>query len=441
MKKLLSLAVFALCAMSSMAQSAKADLLIQERKFNEALPVIKAEIAKVDESVSKAKAKAAEKGKPVDLSKFNAKYAALYNQAATCEYQTFYTELLNASKAEFDTVVFVKSLDNTIDNLTKCYVYDHTPNAKGKVAAKFEKDNVSYALGLIDYYFNAGYFLHQNGDKEGAGVYFQKHLDLPSNPILVAKKDSLLAAKKDNYEQCAYFNCILNYELENYDKVLKSVDAGLGNPQYAHDLYYMKAEAALKTTGDSAAYVNVIKEAVNNLEDNSRFCETLLAYYYERNDAAGAHSAVDEIIAKSPKSAIAHYMKGCVYMNIENKFADARDCFARALAIDPNDANTNGNMAFAYMNDGRIRRLNGEWPLLDKKTVTGATQVEKYNKQLAEFRDYYEKALPYMEKYRELQPEKSKTWAPALQQIYANLGRQAEADAMDDIMAANARDL
>lgn len=430
MKKILSLAAFALFATAAMAQSAKADLKMQEGKFAEAIPVIDAEIAKVKADCQAAQAKTQAKGKAFDSSKFDAKLAGLYNQNSKCWAQLFTPELMKAAEnAPLDTAAFVKSLDYMIDYASDSYKLDK----KGKFAA----DNLNTVNSCLDYYFYAGYFL-SNSDKEGAAKYFQKHIDLPKLPMFdEAKRAEIYANKKDNYEQAAFYACILNYELQKYDKVLESVDAATGNPEYAHDLYFMKAESALKVTGDSTAYINVVKEAVNNLEDNSRFCETLLAIYYERQDAAGAHQAVDEILAKKP-TATAHYMKGCVYMNIEHKYAEARESFAKALALNPEDANANGNMAFAYINEGRERRLNGEWPLLDRKNVSGPA-VEKYNAQLKEFQSFYENALPYMEKYRELQPEKSKTWAPALQQIFANLGRQAEADAMDEIMAANAR--
>lgn len=440
MKKIFSLIACALFATAGMAQNAKADMKMTEGKYAEALPIIEADITKVQADLKAAADKAAAKGKPFDASKFNAKFAGLYNQSAKCWAQVFTPELMHAASNEpLDTVTFIKSLDNMVEHATLSHKYDNTPNAKGVAKPKFNEDNTRIVESCTDYYFYAGYFL-SNSDKRGAGKYFQKHLDLPNNPLLAAKKDELLASKKDNYQQCAYFASIINYELEDYAAVLKSVDAAMGNPEYEHDLYLMKAESALKTTNDSTAYVGVLKEAIENLEDNSRFCETLLAIYYGREDAKGAHQVVDEIIAKQGnKSANPYYMKGCVYMNIEKDFGKARECFEKALAIDPNDANTNGNMSFAYTNEARERRINGEFKMLDKANVTGAAQIAKYEEQLAEFRSYYEKALPYMEKYRELQPDRSKTWAPALQQIYFNLGRQAEADAMDEIMSANAR--
>lgn len=442
MKKLLSFAALALFAVSAMAQSMKADGMMQEGKFAQAIPVIDAELVKNQADEKAAEAKAQEKGKPFDASKFNVKYAGLYNQNAKCWAQLFTPELMKAAGSQpLDTAMFVNALDKMVDFANLSYKYDNTPNAKGKVAPKYNNDNYQTVSTCLDYFFYAGYFLSTT-DKARAAEYFQKHIDLPNCPMLVSKRDSIYAAKKDNYDQAAFFSCILNYELERYDKVLDALKGGIdGKSENAHDLYLMKAESALKSTGDSIAYLNVLQEAIENMEDNSRFCETLLAYYYERSDAQGAHQVADKIIANRPDNASAHYMKGCVYMNIERNFPDARKCFEKALAINPDDANSNGNMGFAFINEARDRRLNGEFPMLDKKVVTGDVQTKKYNEQLEALREYYRQARVYMEKYRDLQPERSKTWASALQQIYFNLGMEAEAQQMDDIMTANVHSL
>lgn len=76
MKKIFSLAIFSLFATAGMAQSAKAQLKMDEGKFAEALQIVKDAIADTDKSVQEAKEKAQAKGKPVVLDKFNQKYAA-----------------------------------------------------------------------------------------------------------------------------------------------------------------------------------------------------------------------------------------------------------------------------------------------------------------------------------------------------------------------------
>lgn len=438
MKKILSLAAFALFASSSMAQSLKADAKIMEGKYAEALTIVEADIQKTKADMNAAVEKAQAKGKEADLSKYNAKFAGLYNQAGICESQIFNPELMKAaSNAPLDTLVFVKSLDRMVDDFTQSYVYDNTPNPKGKVNGKFNEKNVSTLEGCLDYYFYAAIFLNQNGDKEGASLYFKKHLDLPNNPALASKKAEILEKKADSYAQTAYYGTLLNYEMKKWDEILATVDAGLGNKEYAHDLYLIKAEAVMETTKDTLKYMDVLRDAVVNLENNVEFAKTLIALYSDRNDTKNALALADEIIAKNPNDINAWYIKGTVNLNVVEDYAAARECFEKALAIDPNHVDSNFNMAAAYMNEVADRVKAGEFKFLDKKTVSGQKNVEAYKKELETFQGYYRNAQGYMEKVRELIPENSKKWASPLQRIYFNLGMQAEADAMDDIMRSN----
>ncbi len=437
MKKIFSLAIFSLFTLAGMAQSPKAQLKMDEGKFAEALQVVNEAIADTDKDVQEATAKAQAKGKPVVLDKFNKKYAGLYNQGATCYAQIFNPELMKAANQQpLDTTVFITALDNMITYYTKSYVYDNMPDAKGKVKAKYDADNKRFIESCLDYYFYGAIFLNERGDKVGASEQFKKHMLLPENPALADKKDSILTAKKENYEQSAYFNTLINYELKKWDDILATIDKGLSNKEYNHDLYLIKAEAVLQTTKDTAQYVNVLKDAIANVEKNQSFAESLLSIYYDKKDAEGAEATVNEILAKNPNSASAWYIKGCINLNLKQDFNTARECFSKVLAADPDHLLANANMAYAWMNDVATRRLNGEYKYIERKTVTEKIKAD-YEKELATVREFYANARPHMEKVRELAPDRSKVWAPALQQIYFNLGLEEEAKQMDEIMESN----
>lgn len=438
MKKIFSLAIFSLFAAAGMAQSAKAQLKMDEGKFAEALQIVQEAIVDNDAAVKEATEKAQAKGKPVVLDKQHQKYAALYNQGATCYAQIFNPELMKAANQQpLDTMLFVQSLDNMIDFYTKSYTYDNMPDAKGKVKAKFNADNQRFVESCLDYYFYAAIFLNERGDKAGASEQFKKHMMLPENPILASKKDSILAAKKDSYEQCAYYNTLINYELKKWDDILATVDKGLTNKEYNHDLYLIKAEAVLQSKKDTTAYMEVLKDAISHVEKNQSFAESLLSIYYDRKDAAGAEATVNDLLTKNPESVSAWYIKGCIGLNLKQDYSSARDCFGKVLEKDPEHLLANANMAYAWMNDVATRRMNGEYKYIDRKTVTGEKAKAEYEKELAAVRAFYESARPYMEKVRDLAPDRSKVWAPALQQIYSNLGMEAEAKHMDEVMEAN----
>ncbi len=426
MKKIFSLAAVAACSMVSMAQNSvisKAAFLQEQNKTAEALEVLKSSF---------------------DNPK-TTKFAEIYNQAGKLVSTQFNPELMKAAQNEpLDTAKFISSLNEMVDYFTKSYVAEHTPDAKGKMPnVKFSPENTRVLLGCQDYFFYAGIFLNQNRDKAGAYEYFNKHLQFVNNPALADKRDSLIQAKAQNYAQASYYCSMLAYEMKKWDDVLRQTQELLHKKELlaeakipVRDLYLMRFEANLTGKKDTLAYVNDLKHAIDNIEDNQAFMESLVAVYNEKNDVKSAEETANEMVAKNPQSKSAWFIKGYVDMNLKHDYAAARNAFDKALELDPNYLEAMANKAYCYINEVVTKRQNGGYKYagsnLDR--VKGQKAVDLYNKELKEIRGYFEKALPLMEKVRELAPERSRLWASALEQIYSNLNQKAKAEEMENIM-------
>ena len=426
MKKIFSLAAVAACSMVSMAQNSvisKAAFLQEQNKTAEALEVLKSSF---------------------DNPK-TTKFAEIYNQAGKLVSTQFNPELMKAAQNEpLDTAKFISSLNEMVDYFTKSYVAEHTPDAKGKMPkVKFSPENTRVLLGCQDYFFYAGIFLNQNRDKAGAYEYFNKHLQFVNNPALADKRDSLIQAKAQNYAQANYYCSMLAYEMKKWDDVLRQTQELLPKKELlaeakipVRDLYLMRFEANLTGKKDTLAYVNDLKHAIDNIEDNQAFMESLVAVYNEKNDVKSAEETANEMVAKNPQSKSAWFIKGYVDMNLKHDYATARNAFDKALELDPNYLEAMANKAYCYINEVVTKRQNGGYKYagsnLDR--VKGQKAVDLYNKELKEIRGYFEKALPLMEKVRELAPERSRLWASALEQIYSNLNQKAKAEEMEHIM-------
>lgn len=426
MKKIFSLAAVAACSMVSMAQNSvisKAAFLQEQNKTAEALEVLKSSF---------------------DNPK-TTKFAEIYNQAGKLVSTQFNPELMKAAQNEpLDTAKFISSLNEMVDYFTKSYVAEQTPDAKGKMPkVKFSPENTRVLLGCQDYFFYAGIFLNQNRDKAGAYEYFNKHLQFVNNPALADKRDSLIQAKAQNYAQASYYCSMLAYEMKKWDDVLRQTQELLPKKELlaeakipVRDLYLMRFEANLTGKKDTLAYVNDLKHAIDNIEDNQAFMESLVAVYNEKNDVKSAEETANEMVAKNPQSKSAWFIKGYVDMNLKHDYAAARNAFDKALELDPNYLEAMANKAYCYINEVVTKRQNGGYKYagsnLDR--VKGQKAVDLYNKELKEIRGYFEKALPLMEKVRELAPERSRLWASALEQIYSNLNQKAKAEEMENIM-------
>ena len=216
MKKFFALTACALVASASFAQSPKAQVKMDEGKFADALPIVEAEIAKNTDALKAATDKAQAKGKAVDPTKFNAKYAGLYNQAAQCWERVYLPELDKATKSlPLDTLAFANASCKAFESALASAKYDQ----KGKYV-----DNNKSVLNLcIDYGYYAGIFLIQSGHKEEAADFFEKYVAIPNSPLFDANRETLLKEKAENFGTASYVCAVSNYELKRWDKVLASL--------------------------------------------------------------------------------------------------------------------------------------------------------------------------------------------------------------------------
>lgn len=352
------------------------------------------------------------------------KFAQMYNMAAELQAQIFNPELMKAAQGvPFDTTLFVTTLDKMVDYYTKSHEADITPDKKGKVKSKYVQANHDRMMAILDYYNYAAVFMNQSGKADKSMEYFEKYLNLPKNPIFSEHEtDSIYASKRSAYSQTAFNLALLNFNAKSWDKAIEYADVALEDTLGTRDLYIIKMQSYL-AKNDSTTWLKTLTDAVKRTEDEG-FMQNLLYYYVVHNDIQGATAMADELVAANPNNKGPWYMKGCVELNLLKDYAASRTSFEKALAIDPNYIDANVNMAYTYMNEVVSRRNKGEFKL-------DRTNVKQFNEEFEKIKVYYEKALPYFEKVRELAPDQPRLWASALQQIYTNLQQPDKAKEMD----------
>ncbi len=349
------------------------------------------------------------------------KFAEMYNLLAECNAKLFMPQLdLAANGLPFDTAKFVSYLDNMVNYYTKSHEADITPDKKGRVKPKFVQANHGRLVRMLDYYNYAAMFMYQNKDMNNAILCFEKYLDMPKNPIFSQHEtDSIYASKKAAYSQTRVNLAQLNYEAKNWDKAISHVNEGLKDTLAVRDLYLIKMQAYL-AKGDSAQWLGTLKEALVRTQ-NEGFAQNLLYHYYTKNDIAGATAMADDMTTNHPDSKTAWYIKGCVDMNMKKDYIAARPSFEKSLAIDPNFVDANVNMATTYINQIVHERTSGKFKYLGSGKLLTKAQVPVYRQELEYAQGEFRKAMVYLEKARELVPEKPRVWAYSLQMVYENL--------------------
>ena len=334
------------------------------------------------------------------------KHAEAYRKLGETHARLFNEQLMLAAQGmPFDTASFCSHLDAAVNAMTECNKYDTMPDKKGHVKPKFQSE--------------AGMFMYQNKDNARSLEYFEKYLNLPKNPIFTQHQtDSIYAAGQANYMQAA-FNCTLfSYQQKDWDAVLRNADEALKGDENLKDLYIMKYTANLEK-GDTLAYVETLKDAIARTS-NPSFMGDLITFYMRKQDREGAIAMANDLIQKAPESKTSYYIKGCLEMNMTPyNYEEARNCFDKALKIDPEYLEANTNMGICYVND-ITDRLNANEFHIPTGTDDASNKARRKIMQEKVY-PWYNKALPYFEKSRELAPDRPELWAQGLYNCYYSL--------------------
>jgi tetratricopeptide (TPR) repeat protein len=109
-------------------------------------------------------------------------------------------------------------------------------------------------------------------------------------------------------------------------------------------------------------------------------------------------------------------------MNTFKKYADARQDFDKAIALDDNFVEAIYNKGVSFVNE------------LISLHLTTDTKSKEYNKTLEQAKTYYKQAQPLFEKVRQLAPDRKDLWAENLRSIYFNLDMKDKAKEMETIL-------
>lgn len=376
----------------------------------------------------------------------NAKLARLYLQNAQLQEKICNPELRLAQQGlPFDTVKFCSTYDKVIESYCQSAAYNVMPNAKGKVKSDAQVKMFD-ELAINNYrtmYFNCGAFMDAIGDKQQSVNYFQKFIDLPNNKALFseAETDSIYQADAKTYSTARFYIALQNFNLKKYSEAVSAADEALKDTANLHDLYLIKINSYGEMK-DSANWKRSLVEASQRTGQVS-YMQNLVYYYLQNGKIEDADALISQLVSEHPNEKMTWFMKGSVELNVKQEYATSRESFEKALAIDPDFSDALFNMGSAYINDIYKQTHSGKFKYVGtNKNITGkgtaAYNKEKaiYDKELETVKSYYEKARPYLERYRELNPDNAKHWASPLQMVYSALGETEKAKEMDALLEA-----
>lgn len=316
-------------------------------------------------------------------------------------------------KQQSDTAKFFTHTLHMFDVLESLDSVNAKQDTQGKSVPSYRKKYSAYLDPYRANLYGAGGYYVQKQDFTNAYHYFKAYLDCAVQPLFVdydyANTDSLMP-------DAAYWAVFCGYKLGN--PAIIDEYAELASRNTKSDVYlqqYIAESYLLKK--DSANYCVVLEKAFGKYPEHPYFFPHLALYYSSR----GMHDKVLEISQRvldlNPDNLAALLARSSALLHKE-KYDECIKLCDKALSID-------STQAVAYLNAG-LAYYNQSVPLSAKKRQTKADKAKMMN--------LYKRALPYLAKYRQMQPDDKEMWVSPLYNIYLNLNMGDEFEEIDKII-------
>lgn len=324
-----------------------------------------------------------------------------------------------AEGADFNEALMYDYIHAIGNELAICDKYDNLPDAKGKIKPKYtDFVNATYEEQRTQFY-NAGAYYYGNDEYERAYELFKIFIDASDKLYAVGK----MSEDTINVPVAAYNMALCGVSLKDYEKVLSHIDIAMANSQIAPSAYYHKTEAH-KALGDTALWLDECLEGAKRYPANPYYYQSLIQYYDSRNENDKLNALADELIASDPSNPFFVYLKG--YIAHQKLDVDAAiEWYEKTLEVDPEYDSALNNLSRCYLFKAQEYAA--------AQSSTKVTDKKKLAKDKEILNGYYNKALPLLEKLRELKPDAHESWLANLTNCYYNLNMTAKLKEMEKL--------
>lgn len=339
--------------------------------------------------------------------KQNTKIYLLWYQAVKKQYEAGNEKLY--LKQKYDTAIIYSQTKKMFDILIALDSVDAAPNKKGKVSPKFRKKH-SEELSIYrpNLYYGGSFFMKKK-DYKSAFELFDLYLTTIDHPMFERMKyydsDTIMS-------RVAYLATYCAYAMNDAERILKRSSMALGDTANSRYVIQYLAEA-YKLSGDERKYEETLNMGFDKYPDFNYFFPHLMDFYNSKEMLTEALALTEKALKFDDKNILYLYAKSSTLFTME-RYTDCIKTCDKIISICD-------TIAPAYYHAGMSYLI----PVL-------YMEQDKENKSY--LKSVYEKALPYMEKYRKLAPKEQKKWAMPLYRIYLNLNMGKEFEEIDRLL-------
>lgn len=286
---------------------------------------------------------------------------------------------------------------------------DMKPDKKGRVDPELRKDVARDMINYRPNLFYGGAYHVRKSDFQKAYDYFETYLDCTRQPLFTGYDP--IFAEDSRMEETAYWACYCGYRMNDPLLALRHRKLALRDSS-KRDMTFQYIAESWKTLKDDSMYIATLQKGFMEYPTSNYFFPRLMDFYTQTGQYGKALEIVDMALDADSLNELYLYAKSNVLMQLE-RYAESLTITNKLLTLNDKHADAYYNGGSAYLN------------------IALRMDPQRHKKQL---RDMYQKALPYMEKYRALAPAEKLKWGPALYRVYFNLNMGKQFDEIDKIL-------
>ena len=316
-------------------------------------------------------------------------------------------------KQKYDTAAIFNITSRMVRDRESYDSLFNLPHPKESDAREWRKSHGQLLNMIRPNLLNGGRFFIRKQKYDVAYLLLNQYIETANQPLFSAYH---YREKDQHLPEAAYWAVYASYKMGNRKQTLHHTYLALKDTTHYNQMLQLLAQTYLGE-GDTVRYVKTLKEGFcrNHLDDF--FFSHLIDYYSARNDWQQALTMTNQALDTDSRNLLFRITKSIILLNT-GKY---QECFALCDTL----IHENDSVAEAWLNAGLA--LFNQGVALDKNPVLSA-------KKHGQIISFYKQALPYLEKYRQLQPERKDRWALPLYTIYLNLNRGKEFDEIDKLL-------
>ena len=398
MRKMMIVALMAMASTAFAGNSPALKSILKAKTYAEAEGLLKSGLSQLANDAEKAAAY----NKLVDLA-----MVKVLHENATIATNQAVKQMGNGKEEPVDSVGFYTALINAMDAAVECEKYDQKPDAKGNIKPKFHDKNAQRVYEHRGVLANAGISYYQNNDAKNAYKYFAKYVDMHTEPLFSQEqakaeadwKGKGIAEDPDNTAQFAYLAAYYAYQNKDIDACNKYCELAMKDEKWVKEARNLKltvVQESLKTHEDSVNYARSLEGQLAAAPDDENLFGTLVSMYngLKMNDAMDA--LFNKKLQSDPNNFIVWAVRGQNAMR-DQKLDEAVEHFKKALNTQPDNA-----QILTYLGACQLDRASAAANRAAGKTGRVPEAA------MSQIRPIYEEALGYLQKAKELDPNKEK---------------------------------